>query len=350
MANIETDNCLRKKASEYVIEKDLIIAAPKSKIITYLPAVKNQVVYNQKYPKINIDIQDLLDINLSDNQSIVSFYNKYGDLGLLSEFISKFVNQPIWLKTLNTGRNENFLGIYQPTEQIRNSIWIQSLEPLTIIPVKFPKSTFNSKINSIATDEEIIKYAQVKPQNASATYNSNLIDFIEKIETNDSEMQKFFPNLKKNSSEIQNKTVYPTPYTKLYFKHYAEDLNTIKFVLEEIKNLIRNYAKFGENINENYQESDDPNSSQRIKLRQVVLNSQPKEKIIQINDSNTNEKKWEKLLLFNSLISMFTYEAKTQALIKNWKLCVKFRCQKPFIPKTKTQSFCSNSCRRNKTK
>ena len=90
------------------------------------------------------------------------------------------------------------------------------------------KSTFNSKINSIATDEEIIKYAQVKPQNASATYNSNLIDFIEKIETNDSEMQKFFPNLKKNSSEIQNKTVYPTPYTKLYFKHYAEDLNTIK--------------------------------------------------------------------------------------------------------------------------
>ena len=98
MTNIETDNCLRKKASEYVIENDLIIAAPKSKIVTYLPSVKNQGFSHPQYPKINIDIQDLLDINTSDNQSIVSFYNKYGDLGLLSEIICKFVNPPIWLK------------------------------------------------------------------------------------------------------------------------------------------------------------------------------------------------------------------------------------------------------------
>jgi len=347
MRNLETDNCLRKKASEYVIKNNLIVAAAKSKIITYLPSVKNQDLSHPKYPKININIQDLLDINTSDNQSIVSLYNKYGDLGLLSETICKFINPPIWLKTLNTGRNENFLSIYQPTEQIRNSIWLQHLEPLTIIPVKFSKSTFNTKKNSLATDEEIIKYAQVKPQNTSTTYNSNLIDFVETIETNTvSEIQKFFPNIKNNSSEIQSETVYPTPYTKLYFKHYAEELNTIKFVVEEIKNLIRNYAKFGENINEYYQESETPTSSERIKLSQIILNSQPKEKIIQINNSKTNEKKWEKLLLFNSLISMFVYEVKTQALIKNWKLCAKFSCQKPFIPKTKTQRLCSNSCRR----
>ena len=95
MPNLETDNCLRKKASEYMIENNFIVAAPKSKIITYLPSVKNQDLSHPKYPKIIINIHDLLNTNTSDNQSIVSFYNKYGDLGLLSETICKSCAMPI---------------------------------------------------------------------------------------------------------------------------------------------------------------------------------------------------------------------------------------------------------------
>ena len=78
MANIETDNCLRKKASEYVIEKDLIIAAPKSKIITYLPAVKNQVVYNQKYPKIyqKTEVARVPSNNMVDRSNMKNLKNR----------------------------------------------------------------------------------------------------------------------------------------------------------------------------------------------------------------------------------------------------------------------------------
>lgn len=344
MTNFEIENSLRQKASEYILENDLIIAAPKAKIVTYLPVLKNQDFFDTKYPKININVQDLLDINTSDNQTILDFYNKYGDLGLLSELITKFINPPVWLKILNS--NENFLGIYQPIEQLRNSVWRQQLDPLTMIPVKFPKSTFNSKLNSIPTNEEVSKYTQIKPKNTSIVYNSKLVDLIETIETKSlSEMQQFFPSIKSSLSKTQNQTVYPTPYSKIYFKYYAENLNTVKFVIKEIKSLIKNFAKFGENISEYYQESKDPIEHDRIKLRQIILNSQPEEKIIPTNILNTNEKKWQKLLLFNSLISMFTHEVKEQSLLKNWKLCTKLTCQKPFIPKTKTQNLCSNSCK-----
>ena len=57
MFDIYKSQALNEKDNDtkYVLKVHTILKPnlPKSKIITYLPAVKNQVVYNQKYPKIN---------------------------------------------------------------------------------------------------------------------------------------------------------------------------------------------------------------------------------------------------------------------------------------------------------
>ena len=107
------------KASSYTITQkkmgsdtvDFIHASKDAKLVKYSPVLETEDQRNDIDNLLPIDLDDLFNIDLEDDATILNFYNKYGDIGLLSHKIKSYITASRWLPTHELSSKSSVLSI-----------------------------------------------------------------------------------------------------------------------------------------------------------------------------------------------------------------------------------------------
>tara|TARA_Y100001960_G_C14646569_1_gene813658 strand:+ start:121 stop:1155 length:1035 start_codon:yes stop_codon:yes gene_type:complete len=326
------------KSSDYIITQKkigsvinyYIESSKDSKLMKFAPIFDNKDSGNNFENTISIDLDDLLKIDLENEVSILNFYNKYGDIGLLSHQVKGFITAPRWLPTHELSPKSSVVSItpYQ-SESFFDVSWKKRLKPvgapLAIDKEVFPDMTkgYDSGIGEYNSEMKKLLGSLVRDNNgellgdvpgvvfedhlqfSQLMFDENLGDF----------MGRYFPDLVTSINDDDSQFVdFPLPYSVDYFKNYAEPLSEVKKVLRELKNSF-DFSKSIDQVSVLPKRPSfymDENTAKSFYGRETILQYLPKLSISPVKKSDSIGCRWKNSCIFKSLLSMFALKMRQE--------------------------------------
>tara|TARA_B100001750_G_C15501538_1_gene597544 strand:+ start:151 stop:1185 length:1035 start_codon:yes stop_codon:yes gene_type:complete len=336
-----SSDLLWTKASDYVITQkkitsetiDFIQPSKDSKLIKYSPVFDSESKNNNFENPLSIDLDDLFKIDLEDEVSILNFYQKYGDIGLLSHKLKGYTSAARWLPTHELSSKSTVLSItpYQ-AEYFFDTSWKKRLkavgEPLAIDKKRFPdvgksqdsgEGEYSNKmkklLGTLVRDENAELVGEVPELIFEDNVRFSQLKFEEDFGTF---MGTYFPDLVLDLNDVDIQLVdFPLPYSIDYFKTSAEPLSEVKKVLKELIDSFE-FSHNVEGIRILPQRPSfymDENAAKSYYGRDNILSYLPKSSISPVKKLDSIGYRWHKSWIFKSLLSMFALKMR-QELVK----------------------------------
>ena len=336
-----SSDLLWTKSSNYkIIEKNIgsvtlncIQASEDATLIRYSPVFDSGSEKSYIENSLIIDLDDFLKVDLEDEVSILNFYQKYGDIGLLSHQLKGYISASRWLPTHELSFKSPVLSItpYQ-AECFFDTSWKKRLkavgEPIVVDKEVFPDvgksddsgvGEYNNKmkklLDTLVRDENEELVGEVPKLIFEDHLHFSQFKFEENFGTF---MGTYYPDLVLDLNDIDSQLVdFPLPYSIDYFKTYVEPLSEVKKVFKEL----RNSFEFANAINdltvlpERPSFYMDENTAKSYYARDNILSYLPQLSISPSKKQDTIGYRWQKSWIFKSVLSMFAFKIR-QELVK----------------------------------
>ena len=328
------------KASSYTITQkkmgadavDFIHASKDAKLVKYSPVLETEDQRNDIDNLLPIDLDDLFNIDLGDDATILNFYNKYGDIGLLSHKIKSYITASRWLPTHELSSKSSVLSItpYQ-SEYFFETNWKKRLKavssPIVVDKQRFPDLGKDNDFGVGEYNNEMKKLlgTLVKDPDERLVGQIPKLIFEDHLEFSQFKFNKdfggfmgtYYPDLVLGMNDSESQLVdFPLPYSIDYFKTYSEPLSEVKKVLKELQSSFSFICAIDEMLvlPERPFVYTDENTAKTHHGKDTILSYLPKLSISLEKKPDFVGYRWGKSWSFKSLLSMFALKMRQQLI------------------------------------